>query len=149
MCRCKHFCIFEIICELLQPFWKISQAVIRISTDIPRFILFNDDDVRYCTRFCVSATEYAAKCAYVQCARQDDARDEHVMTKRASPSLRSWAGVVEDKSCNVDGKTNCYQNWRTTREKQKERNCPFCTFIGQPWFLTSLVGTSVVFTELS
>ena len=30
VCRCRHFCIFEIFCELLQPFWKISQTVIRI-----------------------------------------------------------------------------------------------------------------------
>ena len=30
VCGRRHFCIFEIICELLQPFWKISQKVIRI-----------------------------------------------------------------------------------------------------------------------
>ena len=29
MCGCRHFCIFEIFCVLLQPFWKISQTVVR------------------------------------------------------------------------------------------------------------------------
>ena len=37
-------------------------------------------------------------------------------------------------------KTNCYQNWQTTREQQEVRNCPFacdCLLLfGQPWFLT-------------
>ena len=30
MCAGAAFCIFEIFCEILQPFWKISQTVIRI-----------------------------------------------------------------------------------------------------------------------
>ena len=30
LCGCKSFCIFEIVCERLQPLWKISQPIIRI-----------------------------------------------------------------------------------------------------------------------
>ena len=33
-----QFCFFQIICELRQPFRKISQTVVRISTVIPLFI---------------------------------------------------------------------------------------------------------------
>ena len=38
-CAYRHLCILENICELLQPFWKISQTVIRslrIPCGIPR-----------------------------------------------------------------------------------------------------------------
>ena len=40
VCGCRQFCVFWIICELLQPLRKISLTVVRISTDIPLFFLF-------------------------------------------------------------------------------------------------------------
>ena len=35
VCGCTHFCIFEIISELLKPFWQVSQTVVRGSIGIP------------------------------------------------------------------------------------------------------------------
>ena len=35
VCGCKHFCTFEIFCELLQPFRKVLQPVSRCPTVIP------------------------------------------------------------------------------------------------------------------
>ena len=40
VCGCRHFCIFEIICELLQPFWKISQTVFSLPHRCPSFFCF-------------------------------------------------------------------------------------------------------------
>ena len=39
VCGCKHFSVLQIICELLQPFRKISQTFDRISIAIPLLIL--------------------------------------------------------------------------------------------------------------
>ena len=68
----KHFCVLYIVCELLQPNRKISQTVVRISTAIPL-------------------------CVFIGVS-------EGVLhhSRGASPSLRSWAGLVEDKSCDVN-----------------------------------------------
>ena len=36
-------------------------------------------------------------------------------------------------------KTNCYQNWRTTREQQAVRNCRFCKKLSPPlWSIAAL-----------
>ena len=75
VCGCRHFCIFEIICELLQPFRKILQTVVRISIAIHSFYFvfvlgFWDGDP--------------------------------LQFPEARPSLRSWAVLVGDKSYKVD-----------------------------------------------
>ena len=58
-----HFCVLQVICELVQPFRKISPTVVRIS-------VFEGDPHQ---------------------------------SPGACPSLRSWAGLAEDKSYDVDG----------------------------------------------
>ena len=67
-----QFCVLQIICELLQPLRKIAQTVVRISTTILFLFLFWDSE----------------------------GDPQHL--RGASPSLRSWAGLVEDTSCDVD-----------------------------------------------
>ena len=64
------FCVIKIICNLLQPFRKISQTVVWISIAIPFFFLSR--------------------------------RGDTLQFPEAGPSLRSRAGHVGDKSCDVD-----------------------------------------------
>ena len=41
VCGRKHFCVFEIFCELLQPFRKVSQSVFRVSIVVPLFFVLS------------------------------------------------------------------------------------------------------------
>ena len=67
VCVCRHFCLFQNICELLQPFMKISNI------------------------------HHILDCHFLKILESYP----HQLPE-AGPSLRSWAGVVEDNSCTVD-----------------------------------------------
>ena len=109
VCGCRHFCVFEIICELPQPFRKISQTVIRISIVIPLYICFFWERRR----------------GFVS----------HQLPGAAS-SLRSEPGlgdVLEDVAM---WKTNWHLNCNDNPGTTGARNCVFCKQCSSPVWST-------------
>ena len=105
VCGCRHFCVFQIVCEILQPLRKISQTVVRISIVIPLFVFFLERERREVLVYLVCLAPVSLK------------PDRHVALRldlmRTCPATSML-------------RTNWYQNWMTTLEQQEVRNCPFC-----------------------
>ena len=99
MCRCRHFCIFEIINEHLKRFWKVPQTVVR-GDCYPSFFYFCFELLVNRSSFLVRFRHFALMLDLKMCL--------------TSPAVAMW-------------RTNWYyQNWTRIQGRQEVRNFPFC-----------------------
>ena len=98
MCKCRHFCIFEIISEHLKRFWKVPQTVVR-GDCYPSFFYFCFELLVNRSSFLVRFRHFALMLDLKMCL--------------TSPAVAMW-------------RTNWYQNWTRIQGRQEARNFPFC-----------------------